>query len=88
MPKIETAFALQSAEWADLPKNAPRAKDAMVARIENGNYDFVICLQRFVSHELTDAVWGADAEGVTKILSEGYGIGQLQRAFERFLGQD
>ncbi|MEY3012691.1 MAG: hypothetical protein RIT45_1426 [Pseudomonadota bacterium] len=88
VPKIETAFGLASAEWADLPKNAPRAKDAMVARIENGNYDFVVCLQRFVSHELTDAVWAANAEGVTKILSEGYGIGQLQRAFERFLGQD
>lgn len=85
VPKICAAFGLLSVEWADLPKNAPRAKDSVVERIERGNFDFVVCLQRFVSHELTDAVWACDAPDVVRILARGYGIGQLQRGFERFL---
>jgi hypothetical protein len=85
VPKIRAAFALAEVEWADLPQNAPRAKDAMVQRIEGGKYDFVVCLQPFISHELSDAVFGVRQSGVCCMLAGGYGIGQLRAAFERFL---
>ncbi len=84
---IRDVFGLASVDWADLPKNAPRGKDAIVAQIRAGRFDFVICLQRFISHELTDAVFGLEVYGVCMMLAQGYGIGQLRRAFERFLGR-
>ena len=87
IPIIRRAFGLESVEWADLPKNAPRGKEALVARIRGGRFDFVVCLQRFISHELTDAVFGLEVEGVRMMLAQGYGIGQLRRCFERFLGR-
>ncbi len=87
IPEIEAAFALAHATWDALPKHAPRALAASIDRIKGGRYDLVVCLQRFVSHDITDAVWDLDASCATRVLATSYGIGQLQRGFERFLPQ-
>lgn len=85
IPQIQAAFALAEVHWDALPKHAPRALASSIDRIKAGRYDLVVCLQRFVSHDITDAVWGCDGACAMRVLAASYGIGQLQRAFERFL---
>lgn len=83
---IRQTFGFAELEWPDLPKNAPGKTAALVTQVRNGRYDVVICLQQFISHSVTDQLFGLAIPGIKVVLAAGYGVGQLRLGLERYLG--
>ena len=83
--RMEEAFQLTETTWitTDHSRHLQTLKDA----IEGGRYDLVIVLRRFIGHDVDRVVLpAAKAHEVPwVIVDRGYGITQIQAAFERFL---
>lgn len=88
VPKIQAAFGFAHLDWPDLPENSPRAASVEVEKLRNGHYDFALVIQKFISHSVTDQVFSLANQGFVAVLAQGYGVGQLQRGLERYLGQE
>jgi hypothetical protein len=85
IPHIRERFEFAALDWPDLPEGAPRAVQTEVKKLRSGKYDLAIVLQHFISHSVTDKVFRLKVDGLTVVLAEGYGTGQLQQGLERFL---
>ena len=84
-PMLQQAFKFAELDWPDVPKNSPGRSGAVISQAKRGKYDFVICLQRFISHNITDALFDLEVPGTLVVLSEGYGVQQLRAGFDRYL---
>jgi hypothetical protein len=84
---LRSALGLASLEWADLPKKSPGRTSSLVQKVRRGSFDLVICLQKFISHSITDQLFGLAVPGVTTVLARGYGLLQVKLALDRFLPQ-
>jgi hypothetical protein len=84
---LKSALGLASLEWADLPKKSPKRTSSLVQKVRQGSFDLVICLQKFISHSITDQLFSLTVPGVTTILARGYGLLQVKLAVDRFLPQ-
>ncbi len=64
-----------------------RAVQALAGRIGRGRVDFVIFLQRFISHKITDQLVPAckSAEVPWVMVEQGYGLTRVRLAMERYL---
>lgn len=85
--RIQDAFELSDTDWitTDHSRNLQTLRDA----VEGGRYDLVIVLRRFIGHDVDRIVLPAckSAEVPWVSVDRGYGITQVQQAFERFLPQ-
>ena len=84
-PQIRDAFQFAELEWPDVPKGAPGKVASLVEQVRGKRYDIVICLQRFISHGVTDQLFGLDVPGVRVVLAKGYGVQQVRAALDRYL---
>ena len=84
-PQIRDAFQFAELEWPDVPKGAPGKVASLVEQVRGKRYDIVICLQRFISHGVTDQLFGLDVPGVRVVLATGYGVQQVRAALDRYL---
>lgn len=84
-PMLRDAFQFAELDWPDTPKGSPSKASALVEQVRGGRYDIVICLQRFISHAMTDQLFGLDVPGVHVALAKGYGLQQIRLALDRYL---
>lgn len=82
---IKDAFEFAEVEWQGTRPGCHAKADSLRQRMINGNVDYVIALQPFVGHMWTNLIFKEKDGPAVAMLSEGYGIGQLRRAFERFV---
>lgn len=82
---IKEAFEFAEVEWQGTRPGCHAKADSLRQRMINGNVDYVIALQPFVGHMWTNLIFKEKDGPAVAMLSEGYGIGQLRRAFERFV---
>jgi hypothetical protein len=83
--RLERALQLASLEWS--PVDGPRRVEAVLGRIGGGSYDLVIVLQPFVAHAESEPIIAAAKRArVPWAIAEGYGLGAVKLALERFLG--
>jgi hypothetical protein len=82
---LKAAFRFAELDWPDIPKNSPGKANALVGQVRKGKYDIVICLQPFISHKLTDALFDVELAGTKVVLAQGYGVLQIRLALERYL---
>ncbi len=85
--KLQAHFEFAVLDWRDLPTGSPRAVKSVVEQLKAGKYDVAIVLQQFISHAVTDKVFGVKADGLTVALAHGYGVRQMEQGLERFLGR-
>lgn len=84
-PMLRDAFQFAELDWPDTPKGSPGKASALVEQVRGRRYDIVICLQRFISHAMTDQLFGLDVPGVHVALAKGYGLQQIRLALDRYL---
>ncbi|MFZ4580835.1 MAG: hypothetical protein ACOYOB_20830 [Myxococcota bacterium] len=87
IPRLKERFDFAVLEWPAMPEGSPRAVQTEVKKLKSGKYDIAIVLQRFIGHSVTDKVFALKVPGLTVVLAEGYGTGQIQEGLERFLGR-
>jgi hypothetical protein len=83
--KLMDAFGFESVEWES--GLHVRKVESLSQRVENGNFDMVIFLARFMSHQAWDIVVPAcKSVGIPFVTIErGYGVSQVQATIEKLL---
>lgn len=84
--RLRVEFGFGELEWIETSPNAGVARvHDLAQRMKNGSLDLVVVLQAWVSHKITDIVFGTGAPACEVVLSATYGVTQVQRAVERYL---
>jgi hypothetical protein len=82
---LKQAFGFAECLWESKTAEGTRHVDGLEQQMTAGSIDFVIVLQRFVSHSISDRVFRAETPTCRVILAETYSTVSVRRAFERFL---
>ena len=84
--RLQDEFEFEEVAWVETSANSGVARvHDLAQRMKNGSVDLVIVLQAWVSHSVTDIVYGAEAGECRVVLSSTYGVNQVQRAVERYI---
>jgi hypothetical protein len=83
--RAAVAFGFAALEWH--PANQPKRLEVLARRAQQGSFDLVILLKRFISHRVEDIlVKRCKKYGVRYLyLEQGYAPESLRRAIERYL---
>jgi len=88
LERLKAAFGFASIEWMENCLGGFNHLESMERRLVHGSVDLVILVRAFTSHTITDRVFALRLPPtVTLVLSDTYGVLQVRRAFERFLGK-
>lgn len=84
--RIRAAFRFGKVDWEG---SDPRRVDALAGRVRSGTVELVILLRGYLAHRNSEVLVAACKEsGVPYVLVDtGYGVAQVRRAVERYLGQ-
>jgi hypothetical protein len=84
--RLRVEFAFGEVDWIETSPHAGVARvHDLAQRMKSGSVELVIVLQAWVSHKITDIVFGTEAPACEVVLAATYGVTQVQRAIERYL---